>query len=160
MQIICCILSIFWVLDEDDVAQPPLFTGFQARVSNFEPLIIHQKKSVNLEKKGLRIFLLSEKDSLPIVVCWLPYRRPVFCIWHGSFIPCVPPDFRTGGLFSAFRTEVSFLTYLLTSVPEARFLHLARKFHSLRTSWLPYRRPVFCIWHGSFIPCVPPDFRT
>ena len=29
-------------MDEDDVAEPPLFTGFQARSSDFEPLIIHQ----------------------------------------------------------------------------------------------------------------------
>ena len=31
-------------MDEDDVAEPPLFTGFQARSSDFEPLIIHQHK--------------------------------------------------------------------------------------------------------------------
>ena len=28
-------------MDEDDVAEPPLFTGFRARSSDFEPLIIH-----------------------------------------------------------------------------------------------------------------------
>ena len=31
-------------MDEDDVAEPPLFTGFQARVMIFEPLIIHQQR--------------------------------------------------------------------------------------------------------------------
>ena len=41
-----------------------------ARLQDFVDIIcLSQKKSVNLEKKGLRIFLLSEKDSLSIVVC-------------------------------------------------------------------------------------------
>ena len=82
----------------DDVAVPPLFTGFQALHQTSSPcrnasllsisqgslhygnavsivgnLIIHHRESVNLVNKGLRIFLLPEKDSLSVVV---RYFRP------------------------------------------------------------------------------------
>ena len=41
-------------------------------------------------------------------------------------------DFRTGGPFPGFDTEVSCLVPLLTSVLFARFQGFGRKFHGLR----------------------------
>ena len=66
--------------------------------------------------------------------CRLPYQSPVFCILYGSFMPGSLADFRTGGPFSAFWTEVLCLVPLLTSVPEARFQGFGRKFCYLLAS--------------------------
>ena len=89
----------------------------------------------------------------------LPSRRPVFCIWDGSFSPSVLADFRPRGLFSAFETEVLLLMPLQTSVLEIRFRRLGRKFFSFCPCRLPSRRPFFGVWDGSFSPSVLADFR-
>ena len=44
-----------------------------------------------------------------------------------KFSPYTPTDFRPGGLFSVFGTEVLVPVYSLTSVLEPRFRHLERK---------------------------------
>ena len=89
----------------------------------------------------------------------LPSRRPVFCNWDGSFSPSVLADFRPEGPFSAFGTEVFLLLSLPTSVPEASFRHLRRKFYSSCPYRLPSLRSVFDDWDGSFSPSVLADFR-
>ena len=48
---------------------------------------------------------------------------------------------------------------ILTSVPEARFRHLGRKFPPLHSHRLPSREPIFGIWDGSFSPHTLADFR-
>ena len=85
----------------------------------------------------------------PMRACRLPSRRPVFGVLDGSFTPCELADFRPGGSFSAFGTEVSPHASLQTSVPEARFRRLGRKFLSLCACGLPSRRPLFRVWDGS-----------
>ena len=67
----------------------------------------------------------------------LPSRRPLFSVWDGSFTSCAPADFRPGCPFSAFGTEVLLLAHPQTSVPNACFKRLGRKFLALRMLWLP-----------------------
>ena len=69
-------------------------------------------------------------------------------------------DFRTGGPFPGFDTEVLCLVSLPASVPEARFQGLIRKFSAPCACRLPYRIPVFCILYGSFMSRSFADFRT
>ena len=95
------------------------------------------------------------------ILCFfrLPSRKPLFSVLDGSFIPCVSSDFRPEGLFSVFRTEVCPPVLLQTSVLEACFRRLGRKFHILCFFRLPSRKPLFSVLDGSFIPCVSSDFR-
>ena len=81
--------------------------------------------------------------------CRLPYQRPVFGVWDGSFALCALADFRIRGLFSAFGTEVSLPALLPTSVLRAHFRRLGRKFRFLHSCRLPYQRPIFGILYGS-----------
>ena len=87
-------------------------------------------------------FLRFGRKFRSLYLCGLPYQGPVFTILDGSFMACAPADFRTGGLFAGFWTEVSCPMYLRTSVPEPPFRHFGR------------------ILDGSFMPHVPADFRT
>ena len=74
-------------------------------------------------------------------------------------MPCMRAEFRPRGPFSVFGTEVSCLACVQTSVPEAHFPCLGRKFYALHTCRLPYQRLFFRVWDGSFLPCMRPDFR-
>ena len=49
-------------------------------------------------------------------------------------MPCMLPNFRTGSPFSAFDTEVSYPACFRTSVPEAHFRRLIRKFKPCKCS--------------------------
>ena len=74
-------------------------------------------------------------------------------------MPCACSDFRIICLFSVFSTEVLLLAHLQTSVSKVRFRRLVRKFYYLRTCRLPYLRPVFKVWDGSFSHCIPTNLR-
>ena len=89
----------------------------------------------------------------------LPSLRPVFGVWDGSFTPHTLTDFRPRGPFSAFGTEVSLPMPLSTSVPEAYFRRLGRKFRSPCSYRLPSPRPVFGVWDGRFALYSLADFR-
>ena len=99
------------------------FSGFGTEVSYLVPLLtsVPEARFQGLGRKFPAWF-----------PCRLPYQSPVFCILYGSFMPGSLADFRTGGAFSGFGTEVSCLVYLPTSVPKARFQGFGRKFHGLR----------------------------
>ena len=72
---------------------------------------------------------------------------------------CACSGFRIICLFSVFSTEVLLLAHLQTSVSKVRFRRLVRKFYYLRTCRLPYLRPVFKVWDGSFSHCIPTNLR-
>jgi hypothetical protein len=74
-------------------------------------------------------------------------------------MPYACSDFRIICLFSVFSTEVLLLAHLQTSVSKVRFRRLVRKFYYLRTCRLPYLRPVFKVWDGSFSHCIPTNLR-
>ena len=97
--------------------------------------------------------------AMPFFDPCLPSLMPVFGVWDGSFTLCTLADFRPGSLFSAFGTEVLLSVPLRTSVPEAIFRHLGRKFYSLYPCGLPSRKPFFSLLDGSFTPCALADFR-
>ena len=61
-------------MDEDDVAEPPLFTGFQARSSDFEPLIIHHESPQTFAIKGVAGFLFLQKNKIALSTVTLIYH--------------------------------------------------------------------------------------
>ena len=75
----------------------------------------------------------------------VPSRRPIFDVWDGTFTLCMLPEFRPGGPFSSFGTELLLPACFRSSVLKACFHPLGRNFHDSRK----FREISGCLEHGT-----------